>query len=148
AIVSLDRLEAECVGIPSELAQLGHDPRLDLNRLALRAARKQEPVADPGRPVVSSLAETSQPDPDLPFRARQYSGSVDLVVGVFMFDHRLLPQLAEQGDLMLLPSAAAAEMSGHFETVIFHPVPTDPDTQAQPALREKVDIRGLFGEKC
>src|SRR5947208_5229932 len=35
AAVLLDGLEAECVGIPSELAQLGHDPRLDLNRLAL-----------------------------------------------------------------------------------------------------------------
>src|SRR5438093_5763455 len=116
AIVSLDGLEAECIGIPSELAQLGHDPRLDLDRLGLSPARKQETVPDPGRPVVSGLAETSQPDRDLPFRARQDPGSVDLVVGIFMFDHRLLPQLAEQGNLMLLPPAAAAKMSGHFET--------------------------------
>src|SRR6516164_7671481 len=104
---------------------------LDLDRLGLSPARKKESVPDPGRPVERGLAETSQPDRDLPFRARQYSGSVDPVVGVFMVDHRLLPQLTEQGDLMLLPPAAAAKMSGHFEAVVFHPVPTDPDTQAK-----------------
>src|SRR5204863_4863446 len=90
---------------------------------------------------------TSQPDRDLPFRARQDPGSVDLVVGVFIFDYRLLPQLTDQGDLLLLPPAAAAKMPGHFETIIFHPVPADPDAQAKPALREQVDIGGLFGEK-
>src|SRR5205814_2238088 len=40
ATVLLDRLEAERIGIPSKLAQLGHDPRLDLDRLGLRPARK------------------------------------------------------------------------------------------------------------
>jgi hypothetical protein len=38
-------------------------------------------------------------------------------------------------------------MPGHFETVVFYPVPADPDAQAKPALREQVDIRSLFGEK-
>src|SRR5947207_14548694 len=80
------------------------------------------------------LAETSQPDRDLPFRARQYPGSVDPVVGVLMVDHRLLPQLTDQGNLLLLPLAAAAKMSGHFETVVFHPVPADPDAEAKPAI--------------
>ena len=46
-------------------------------------------------PVERGLAETSQPDRDLPFRARQYPGSVDPVIGVFMVDHRLLPQLTD-----------------------------------------------------
>src|SRR5258708_33563102 len=94
AIVSRAQLEAECIGIPPELAQLGHDPRLDLDRLGLRPAGKQESVPDPGRPVERGLAETSQPDRDLPFRARQDPGSVDPVIGGFMVDHRLLPQLA------------------------------------------------------
>src|SRR5215831_4473384 len=147
AAVLLDRLEAECVGIPAELAQLSDDPPPDLNRLGLSPARKQEAVPDPGRPVVSGLAEASKPDRDLPFRARQYSGSVDLVVGIFVVDHRLFPQFAEQGNLMLLPPAAAAKMPGHFEAVEFHPVPADPDAQAKPALREQVDIRSLFGEE-
>jgi hypothetical protein len=31
ATVLLDGLEAECIGIPSELEQLSHDPRLDLS---------------------------------------------------------------------------------------------------------------------
>jgi hypothetical protein len=53
------------------------------DRLGLRPAGKQETVSDPGRPVVSGLAKTSQPDRDLTFRARQYAGSVDPVVGVF-----------------------------------------------------------------
>jgi hypothetical protein len=123
----LDRLEAECIGIPSEADKLGLDPRLDLHRLDLSPAREQESVPDPGRPVERGLAETSQPDRDLPFRARQYPGSVDPVVGVCMVDHRLFPQLADQGNLLLLPLAAAAKMSGHFETVVFHPVPADPD---------------------
>ena len=48
---------------------------------------------------------------------------------------------------MLLPPAAAAKMSGHFETVVFDPVPADPDPQAKPAIREQVDIRGLLGEE-
>jgi hypothetical protein len=47
------------------------------------------------RPVERGLAETSQPDRDLPFRARQYPGSVDPVIGVFMVDHRLFPQLTD-----------------------------------------------------
>ena len=64
-----------------------------------------------------------------------------------MFDHGLFPQLADQGDLLLLPLAAAAKMSGHFETVVFHPVPADADAQAKPALREQVNVRGLFGEQ-
>jgi hypothetical protein len=118
-----------------------------LDRLGFSPARKQEAVPDPGRSVVSGLAETSQPDRDLPFRARQDSGSIDPMIGVFVLDHRLSPQLTDQGNLMLLPPAAAAKMSGHFETVIFHPVPADPDAQAKPALREQVDIRRLFGEK-
>src|SRR5580704_18995696 len=147
AAVLLDRLEAECIGIPFERAQLGHDPRFDLNRLGLSAARKKEAVPDPGRPVVSSLAEASEPDRDLPFRARQDPGSVDPVVGILVFDHRLLPQLTDQGNLLLLPLAAAAKMSGHLQTVIFHPVPADPDAEAKPALREQVDIRSLFGEE-
>ena len=83
---------------------------------------------------VGGLAEASQPDRDLPFRARQYPGSVDPVVGVLMLDHRLFPQLADQGNLLLLPLAAAAKMSGHFEAVVFHPVPADPDAQAKPAV--------------
>src|SRR3954471_19688932 len=99
ATVLLDRLEAECIGIPSELEQLSHDPRLDLDRLGLSPARKKESVPDPGRPVERGLAETSQPDRDLPLRARQYSGSVDPVVGVLMVDHGLFPQLTDQGDL-------------------------------------------------
>jgi hypothetical protein len=80
----LNGLEAECTNISAELAQLGFDPCLDLDRLGFSPAGKQETVPDPGRPVECSLAETSQPDRDLPFRARQYPGSVDPVVGVFM----------------------------------------------------------------
>ena len=38
-------------------------------------------------------------------------------------------------------------MTGHFEAVEFHPVPADPDTEAKPAVREQVDIRGLFREE-
>jgi len=147
ATVLLDRLEAECIGIPSELAQLSHDLRFDLGRLGLSPARKQESVPNPGRPVVRGLAETTQPDRDLPFRARQYSGSVDPMVGVLVFDYGLCPQFADQGDLLLLPFAAAAKMSGHFETVEFNPVPADPDAQPKPALREQVNIGGLFGEE-
>src|SRR5262249_51805094 len=131
ATVLLDGLEAEYFRIPSELAQLSHDPRLDLDRFGLSPARKQESVSDPGRPVERRLAETSQPDRDPPFRARQYPGSVDPMVGVLVVDHRLLPQPTDQGDLLLLPPAAAAKMSGHFETVIFYPVPADPDAQAK-----------------
>src|ERR1700730_11598871 len=95
ATVLLDRLEAECIGIPSKLEQFSRDPRLDLDRLGLSPARKKESVPDPGRPVERGLAETSQPDRDLAFRARQYPGSVDPVIGVFMVDHRLLPQLTD-----------------------------------------------------
>src|SRR6266853_3889648 len=127
ATVLLNGLEAECINISAELAQLGLYPRLDLNRLGLGPAREQKSVPDPGRPVVCRLAETSQPDRDLPFRARQYPCSVDPVCGVLMVDHRLLPQLTDQRNLLLLPLAAAAKMSGHFETVVFHPVPADPD---------------------
>src|ERR1700731_636326 len=95
ATVLLDGLEAECIGIPSELEQLSHNPRLDLDRLGLSPARKKESVPDPSRPVEGGLAETSQPDRDLPLRARQYPGSVDPVIGVLMVDHRLLPQLTD-----------------------------------------------------
>src|SRR5215831_2751791 len=144
ATILLDGLEAECIGIPSELEQFSRDSRLNLDRFGLSPAREQEAVPDPGRPVERGLAETSQPDRDPPFRARQYPGSVDLVVGVAMVDHRLFPQLADQGYLLLLPLAAAAEMSGHFETVVFDPVPADPDAEAQPAVREQVDIGRLF----
>src|SRR5215510_9202133 len=42
AAVLLDRLEAEGIDIPSELAQFGHNPRLDLDRLGLRPAGKKE----------------------------------------------------------------------------------------------------------
>ena len=64
-----------------------------------------------------------------------------------MLDHRLFPQPTDQGNLLLLPLAAAAKMSGHFETVEFYPVPADPDAQPKPALREQVDIRSLLGEE-
>src|SRR5215472_10616738 len=134
AAVLLDGLEAEGIDIPSELAQFGHNPRLDLDRLGLRPAGKKESVPNPGRPVVGGLAETSKPDRDLPLRARQDPGPVDPVVGVLMLDHRLLPQLTDQGNLLLLALAAAAKMSGHFETVVFHPVPAHPDAQAKPAV--------------
>jgi len=134
ATVLLDGLEAECIGILSELEQLSRDPRLNLDRFGLSPARKQKSVPDPGRPVERSLAETSQPDRDPPFRARQNPGSVDPVIGILMIDHRLFPQLTDQGNLLLLPLAAAAKMSGHFETVVFHPVPADPDAQAKPAV--------------
>src|SRR6478672_12999757 len=59
ATVLLDGLEAECIGIPTELEQLSHNPRLDLDRLGLSPARKKESVPDPGRPVERGLAETS-----------------------------------------------------------------------------------------
>jgi hypothetical protein len=134
ARVLLDGLEAECIGIPSELAQLGRDPRFDLDRFGLSPAREHEAVPDPGRPVVRGLAETAEPDRDAPFRARQYPGSVGPMVRILMIDHRLFPQLTDQGDLLFLPLAAVAKMSGHFETVIFHPVPADPDAQAKPAV--------------
>jgi hypothetical protein len=107
--------------------------------------RKPSPILA-ARSYAASLKPPSQIG-DLSVRPGQDPGSVDLVVRVFMFDHRLLPQLAEQGNLMLLPPAAAAKMSGHFEAVIFHPVPADPDAQAKPAVREQVDIHGLFREQ-
>src|SRR5260221_3415788 len=65
ATVLLDGLEAECISIPAHLPQLSHNPRLDLDRLGLRAARKKESVPDPRRPVERGLPDTSQPDRDL-----------------------------------------------------------------------------------
>ena len=64
-----------------------------------------------------------------------------------MVDHGLFPQLTDQRNLLLLPLAATAKMSGHLETVVFDPVPADPDPQPKPAFREQVDVRGLFGEQ-
>src|SRR4051795_9592120 len=50
----------------------------------------------------SNAASLAQPNRDLPFWPRQNTGSVDPVVGVRVIDHRLLPQLADQSDLLLL----------------------------------------------
>jgi len=130
----------------AQFPQPGLDPRLDLDRLGLSPAGKQEPVPDPRRPVVRGVAETTQPDRDRPFRPRQDPSSVDPVIRVLMVDHGLFPQLADQRDLQLLSPAAAAKMSGHFEAVEFHPVPTDPNTQPKPAIRKEVNIGGLLGE--
>src|SRR6266550_1184179 len=80
--------------------------------------------------------------------ASMWPSTVLRLAPIVTTDMWLPPQLAEQGDLMLLPPAAAAKMSGHFETVVFDPVPADPDAQAKPAFREQVDIRSLFGEEC
>jgi hypothetical protein len=147
AAVLLDRFETECTGIPAEADQLLFDPCLDPDCLGLRPARKQEAIPDPGRAVVRSLAEATQPDRDPPFWARQDPGPIDPVVGVLIIDHGLLPQLADQGDLLLLPLAAAAKMPRHFETVILHPVPADADAKAKPAIRKQIDIGGLFCEE-
>ena len=38
-------------------------------------------------------------------------------------------------------------MPRHFESVVFHPVPADPDTETKPAIREQIDIRGLLGKQ-
>ena len=103
ATVLLDGFEPECIVIPAEFDKLGIDPCLDLNRLGLGPAREQKSVPDPGCPVVRGLAETSEPDRDLPFWAWQYPGSVNPVVGVLVVDHRLFPQFADQGNLLLLP---------------------------------------------
>src|SRR4051794_19489004 len=70
ASVLLDRLKAERILISSDLGQLGFDTRLDLHCLGLRATRKQKAVPDPGRPVEYGLARTTEPNGDLPFRAR------------------------------------------------------------------------------
>ncbi len=140
-------LEAERADISAKLTQPALDLRLDLHRLGLGPARKQEPVPDSRRAVERGLAEAAQPDRNLAFRARQNPGSVDPVVRVLVCDHGLFPQLADQGDLLLLPFTAPAEMTGHFETVELHPVPADPDTQTKPAIRKQVDIRRLFGEQ-
>jgi hypothetical protein len=105
-----------------------------LDRFGLSPARKQESVPDPGRPVERGLAGATQPDRDPPFWARQDSGSVDPVVGILVIDHGLFPKLSDQGDLLLLPLAGAAKMSRHFETVVFYPVPADPDAQAKPTI--------------
>ena len=43
ATVLLDGLEAECIGIPSDLEQFSHDPRLDLDRFGLSPARNRKP---------------------------------------------------------------------------------------------------------
>src|SRR3977135_2821346 len=55
ATVLLDGLEAECIGIPSGLEQLSHNPRLDLDRLGLSPARKKESVPDLSCPVERGL---------------------------------------------------------------------------------------------
>ena len=52
ARVLLDGLEAECIGIPSEFAQPGRDPRFDLDRFGLSPARKHKAVPDPGGPIL------------------------------------------------------------------------------------------------
>ena len=70
ATVLLNRLETECLNISAELAQLGLDSRLDLDRLTLSPARKKETVPDPGGPVERGRAETTQPNGDLAFRPR------------------------------------------------------------------------------
>src|ERR1700704_4786839 len=66
ATILLDGLEAECIAISSELDKLGFDPRLDLDRLGLSSARKQETVSDSGRPVERGLAGATQLNRDLP----------------------------------------------------------------------------------
>src|SRR5258707_5078831 len=76
ATVLLNGLEAECIGIPSELEQLSRDSRLDLDRFGLSPAREQESVPEPGRPVERGLAGTTQPNGDLSIRPRQDPGSV------------------------------------------------------------------------
>ena len=61
ATVLLDGLEAECIGIPSELEQLSLDPRLDLDRLGLSPARKRNPSPIPAaRSNAASLKPPSQ----------------------------------------------------------------------------------------
>ena len=69
------------------------------------------------------------------------------MVGILVVDHRLLPQLADQGDLSLLSFPTASKMFGHFEPIVFDPVPTDADAQPETAAREQVDVCGLFGKE-
>jgi hypothetical protein len=58
ATVLLDGLEAECIDIPPEFAQLGLDPRLDLDRLGLSPARKQEPI-----PILAARSNAASLEP-------------------------------------------------------------------------------------
>ena len=95
AAILLNRLETESIRISAQLTQPGLDARLDLHRLGLSPAGKQEAVPDPRRPVVRGIAETTQPDRDWPLWPRQDSSPVDPVIGVLMVDHGLFPQLAD-----------------------------------------------------
>jgi hypothetical protein len=70
ATILSNQLEAECTDVSAQLAQPNVNPRLDLDRLGLSPARKQEAVPDPRRSVVHGLAETTQPDWDRPFFGR------------------------------------------------------------------------------
>jgi hypothetical protein len=145
--ILLDRLEAECIGIPSELDEFGFDSRLDLDRIGLVRPENTNPS-----PILAARSNAASLGPPnqmgiCRFGRGKTPARFDPVVGLLVFDDRLCRQLADQGNLLLLPVAAAAEVSRHIETVVFHPVPADPGTQSKTAVREQVDVRGLFGEQ-
>ena len=76
ATVLLDELEAECIGIPSELQQLSHDPRLDLDRLGL------------------SRPEKRNPSPILTARSNAASLKPPSQIGIFRFGRGNIPALS------------------------------------------------------
>ena len=58
-----------------------------------------------------------------------------------------LPTTCGSGRSAAPADCPAGENAATFEAVVFDPVPADPDAEAKPAVREQVDIRGLFGEE-
>ena len=132
AAVLLDRLEAECIEIPSELAQFSYDPRLDLDRLGLRPAGKQEPFPPAARSYAALLKPPNQ-------------------IGIRRFGRGNIPALS----ILWSESSYSTTGSCHslriraiccscrlprrrkcpeFRGRRIDPVPADPDAQANPAL--------------
>jgi Luciferase-like monooxygenase len=112
----------------------------------VEAATEYEAIGEPSSPLERHGAKSSKPDRDGPRRLRHKCGSINAVEAAGEVDDRFGEQPAEKIDLLLLPSAAGAEVLT--EGLVLDVAPTDPHTEPQPTAREQIDIGCLPGHEC
>ena len=112
---------------------------------SFRPPGEDEAVADAGSAAQRRLLEAAEPDRDLPAGPREDRGPVDPVPLTPVVEQRLGPETTEQVDLFLAALPFVREVL--VQRFVLDVVPAEPDTQAQPAAREEVELGSLLRDE-
>src|SRR6185437_6832337 len=103
-------------------------------------------IANPGQALERSFIRAAKPDRNRTLDWQGIdAGAIDVVPLPVKLDHRLGPELAQDGDLLFDPSPTIVEILP--ERLVLDRIPTEADAEAKTTAAQHVDLGRLLGNE-